>query len=204
IDLLAALHLPDAAVSGDWSMHDGVLVCNGRPGKQRARLRLAPAPATEYDLTIKFTCSGDKPYFAQILAFNNRTFICTMTSSQTGFGLINGKNTRSNATTVKKTISPDTAYTSVIKVRKEGVAAYLNDELISQHKTDYSDLSLWEEWKIGPDNPIGLVIQCPARIMAATLTPITPETPTVAPPAPPSYAELAALLADSRPGAQAS
>ena len=202
IDLLASLKLPDAIVAGEWSMQDGVLVCNGKPGKQRARLRLAAAPTSEYDLAIKFTCSGDKPYFAQILTFNNRTFIWTMTSSQSGFGMINGKNTRSNATTVKKTIGADTAYTSIVKVRKDCVAAYLNDELISQHKTDYSDMSLWEEWKIGADNPLGLVIQCSARITSATLTPIGSEAPTVTPPAPLTYPDLAALIADSRPGAQ--
>ena len=47
-------------------------------------------------------------------------------------------------------------YTSVVKVRKNGVEAYLDGKLISAWKTDYSDMSLGAGWSLKRNDVIGV------------------------------------------------
>jgi hypothetical protein len=65
----------------------------------------------------------------------------------------------SNASTVKKSSCLDnkTRYVSVVQVRKDGLKTLLNGAVITQYKTDYSDLSLdGSAYKMSPGLFLGV------------------------------------------------
>jgi len=74
-----------------------------------------------------------------------------------GIGHVNGKAEGENASTVRlpSVLSPGATHSIIVQVRRDHVAAYVDGKLVTQYKTDYSDLSMPPIYEIGP-NLLGL------------------------------------------------
>lgn len=173
-NLVPWVNLPGDAISGTWSLQNGVLRCSDGNAKNRARIRLGPPPEGEFDFSVTFTAEGKKPYVAQILSFKGKQFIWTYFWDDSGFAIVQGQTAHANPknpTNVPKGIVAGKKYTSVVKLRNNGVAAYLDGELYSSYSTDYSDVVLSNIWSLGPDKSLGIAVECPATIESITITP---------------------------------
>jgi hypothetical protein len=92
--------------------------------------------------------------------FTHANHRCTMVVAWEhvrGFETIGGKDANVNVTSVRDAAIPAIGrrYSSVVKVRRDGIKAYLDGELVAQYKTDGSDLAVKKEWSIG-DRSLGL------------------------------------------------
>jgi len=68
----------------------------------------------------------------------------------------------------------DLEYTTLVQVRNTGVRAYLQGDLISEHKTDYGDMRLWDLFTLPDSRALGIISQNATLIVYSfTLTPVT-------------------------------
>jgi hypothetical protein len=167
IDLLDMLDISLDTVNGIWHLDDGVLTSEPF---SNSRVEFPYAPPEEYDFRVGFVivkgdqgpeqiCTGADHQFLWINgAFGNT--LC-------GFDLIQGKAVVDNQTgkRAKRWFANGQRYMSVVKVRKSGVEAYINEKLVCSWKTNYSDMSLFDGWKIRHGDTVGLgaidsVIKC--------------------------------------------
>src|SRR4029079_8301600 len=117
---------------------------------------------------------GERRFVAQVLSFKGKQFIFAMFSKQSGFASVKGQNALGNETTKNKGIVAGKKHTSLVKVREGEVSAYLDGELLTSYKTDYSDLELSDAWNLGPtrESMLGLATESPLVVESITLTPL--------------------------------
>lgn len=129
------------------------------PPIREARIAIRYQPPKEYDFHIEFTRLSGQPSTVQILTHGGHlcAWLVGWEDRVRGFETIGGRDAGGNATTVKgpaiSTIGQ--RYSSVVQVRRGGLAAYLDGKLVAEYKTDGSDLSVKPHWVIG-DFPLGL------------------------------------------------
>lgn len=157
VNLLAIIDLTKDAIAGDWRIEDGALVC---AATSATRFEFPYVPPDEYDFRLTFQglpfndgvgqiCSGRGRQFCWMVGAYNNT-IC-------GFESLNGTPTKGNRTAVaaKDWLKTGHRYVSTVKVRKDRVEAYLNGQLISTLKTNFSDLSLYPDYVLGHRDTLG-------------------------------------------------
>lgn len=158
VDLIELFDPQTSVRQGKWHMEAGGLVSD--PGDW-ARAQFDYTPPDEYDFLISFSvlqgggdvaqvcyCAGHQFYYA--VGEEHDTFA--------GFGLINGVEARHTPLARKKdrwTVA-GRHYVSVVKVRKSGVEAYLDGQLITALRTDYSNLSLLNNRQLSQSNIVGI------------------------------------------------
>ncbi len=135
VNLLQFIDPQRDAIHGVWRMEqNGLLSDDG----QYARFRIPYQPPEEYDFRIVFTRVEGNNDVCQLLSQGQTSFAWVMAA---------GNNTMMYFTTIKK-LNGDTNYVqsalttgqkteSVVKVRRDSVAAYINGKLMSQHKMDF-------------------------------------------------------------------
>jgi len=167
IDLLALVKPEKHGLTGIWEMKNKCL-CVG--ASETAHLELPYAPPEEYDFKVVFARATGSNHILQILATSGGfPFDYSMDvfgKGEFGFDSIDGKYANENSSTNKVAkLTNGQRYTSVVKVRKGGVTAYLNNVLVCQHKTkDYSEMSLAQWWKLSKPELIGVGAQQSATI----------------------------------------
>ena len=158
VNLLKLIQPEQNTVWGKWHMDRGALLCEESGS---ARLEIPYSLPEEYDFRIKFTPVSGRQEVRQILAKSDHQFMWSIGADGKptyGFGLINGKKANDNRTTIKNGpgLEPGVAYESVVQVRKDGLKAFLNGELIAQWKTDYQDVSMVSGWGLHNSSWLGL------------------------------------------------
>lgn len=158
VDLLKAVKVYKGTVTGSWRLEDGKLTVER---SDAATLELPYVPPQEYDFSVVFSVAREGGSVGQILYANQRQFGWYMgayTNRYFGFQMIDGKAMPVNSTGVKveQCLQPNQPYTSLVEVRKDGVRAYLNGKLISQYKTDYQDMSLFDSSRLRSKDVLGL------------------------------------------------
>ncbi len=113
-------------------------------------------PPDEYDFHIEFTRRDGNDSVVQTLAHGTRRFMWQMgTLINTGhrFAVIRGGSGDKNPTLarVERAIENGRRYSAIVRVRRGEVSGWLDGQLISTYKTDYSDLSLEGAWAAGSD-----------------------------------------------------
>jgi hypothetical protein len=169
IDLLEMLDPALDFVGGRLRLEDGILACDI---SDVARVEFPYTPPEEYDYRVSFTITKGSEAVCQICSATDRQFGWTFggwNNTITGFDLIQGHTCEQPGNTTgkrsKRWSVNGQRYTSVVKVRKSGVEGYINDQLISSWKTDYSDMSLHTGWELRRSNTLGFgayqtAIQC--------------------------------------------
>jgi len=155
IDLLKLAQLSRDTVSGRWAVDDEELRSDAA---EPARIEFPYIPPAEYDFRIEFTqpVAGN---VGQVLFANGHQFGWYMgayVNSRAGFQMIDGKAMPENPTGVKSSLQANHTYVSLVSVRKNGVKAYLDGQLVSQWTTDFRDMSLFPDSKLRGTDVLGV------------------------------------------------
>lgn len=158
IDLLQIFDPATSVCQGKWHMEDGCLVSD--PG-DFARAQFAYTPPEEYDFLISFSVVEGGEEVGQICYCSGHQFSYELGNagdSYAGFELIDGVQTRKTQSARKKSrwLIPGQHYVSVVKVRKWGIEAYLNGQLVTGLRTDFSNLSLDGARRLSRNDILGI------------------------------------------------
>jgi len=167
-DLLATAKFPQ----GGWTRVAG----GGFQINNQGTFMMGPAPNGEYVIEMSFTL---KAQFTDLndtlklaLWYNRSRFSWTMgpkprSEGSCGFERINGDGYFMNNTSSSFDLTAEKRNVIEVRVRKEGLEAYVNGERKCQFHTNYSDLSRW--W-ISEGNELEVKTAIPMVIHSARLT----------------------------------
>ncbi len=157
IDLIRPTDPAKYAVQGEWTATSDGLVTNAATG---SRLVLPIKPAGEYDFKVAFTrrtgrhsvglffVAGGKQAAFEVDAWGQHL---------AGIQDIKGQPITSNPTRVSdQTLENGRKYTAEVRVRRDKVEIFLDDKLLTTHRTDGSDLSLSNLWRLPDQQSLGV------------------------------------------------
>jgi hypothetical protein len=133
VDLLEMFDPAKSPVEGDWRMTDGVLACERRA---YARVGFPYTPPAEYDLRVSFVVTSGSGAVVPICSTQDHQFCWQfggLNNTLAGFEMIAGVGLAHNDSgkRSKAWLKPNERFACVIKVRKTGLGAYVNDQLVS-------------------------------------------------------------------------
>lgn len=155
VNLMPLINPAVDTVKGKWSLRAGTLVAEP---EQFSRIQIPFEPPEEYDFRIVFSRVSGEDEVSQYFSQTGRMAMWQMGAIKNklfGFQMVGGKGTGGgNSTTIRSEncLRTGQASTSVLAVRKTGVAACLDGRLISQWVTDFNDASLDGHYWPMPDN----------------------------------------------------
>jgi len=178
VDLLALVDTAKDAVSGEWTLKNGMLSCSAAAD---ARLEFPYAPGEEYDLEVVFTRSAGNGHVSSICSAGGSQFawqVSVLKNTFCAFALVGeqGAGARSSNPTNKHLtlVTNGKECVSLVKVRKSGLEAYVDGKLIVSLKTDYHNLSLTGKGALRDGTALGIwTNECALSIKSATVTEIT-------------------------------
>jgi hypothetical protein len=138
---LGQVQLADDVVQGNWTSTAQGIQSDDTPA---SRLYLPYLPSGQYDYHMTFTrVSGDGPV-SQVLSYGGHSFTWVMWNDGYGFGLIRGRVASQNRSTVQMAgaIVNGRQYQTMVQVRRNYVAAYVDGRLVDHINTNYSDFNL--------------------------------------------------------------
>lgn len=157
IDLLPAIEPSKHRVEGMWTKTSEGLTTNAVTG---SRILLPIKPVGEYDFKITFTrrtgrhsiglffVAGGKQAAYEVDAWDQHL---------AGIQMINGQPITSNPTRVTgQTLENGRKYTAEVRIRRDKIEAFLDDKLLTTHRTDGSDLSNPDLWRLPDQQSLGL------------------------------------------------
>ncbi|MGD0092842.1 MAG: DUF2950 family protein, partial [Planctomycetota bacterium] len=145
-------------------------------------LEIPCRPPAEYDYKLVFTRHEGVRDIAQVLCKAGRSFKWAMAwlldqeapNQRFTFELVAGKVENPTTRKLKPGIENNRRYVSIVQVRNDGLKAYLDGTLISEWKTDYSDLSMWKGTPLKDETLLGVTtFGCAYTIHEAQLLEIT-------------------------------
>ncbi len=153
LDLLPVVKAEiERGTRNNWKAENGVVSSN----KERfLMMRTCYRPPEEYDYCIEFTRNEGVADVIQLLVHDAHRFNWQMGSwknTRYGFATIRGEECDKNSTgvRVKQGLANGRRYTAVVKVRKGEISGWLDGQLISMYKTDYSEITPGS-WNLGLD-----------------------------------------------------
>ena len=150
IDLLARINPARDKRGGQWKLEAGQLQSDG---SHRAKLVIPYKPATtEYDFTIEFTRTGGDNAVAQIFTHNQPVALVLggWKGELSGLQRLGGQSASANPTGTKKLKwVTDVRYISTVKVRRDHVEVWVNNDLLISYKSDGWDFGN-QDWDVGP------------------------------------------------------
>jgi hypothetical protein len=179
VNLLKLVDPSRDAISGKWTLTGGVLLCD--PGREvNSHIEFFYTPPEEYDFRIVFVRVGGRDCIGAICRAGGRQFGCMVggwKNTIAGFEMIDGRFTDNNRTTnrVGAWLSNNQRYTFVVKVRKDGAEAILDEKQIASIKTNYADVGLMGGHRLSRPDTIGLHAASPVRVESAEIIEVTGE-----------------------------
>jgi hypothetical protein len=154
IDLLGGVVLPRDAMSGTWKR-----TANGVEGSGELplRLRFTNPPSEDYDIRIAFTATFGVDGVGIVLTRRGKSFVYYMGQYRGPvftFERVN-KFTRVIARSPRVSLTNKERHTAVVKVRRNGVDAFLDGDPAGKMLTTYLDLDVPPQYRIGP-NVLGI------------------------------------------------
>jgi hypothetical protein len=173
VELLPRVDTGTDARHGAWTLDNGALRSDAtgtlNPRPQSARLLLPYKPPAEYDFRIVFTRLEGSDAVVQVLTSGTRHFSWNLGSLNNrlyGFGLVNGNFEDPRASRRTEAVLTNThRYDSIVYVRKNKVRGIVRElpegglpVLLYDvtYDTDYTDLILWEGWRMPEPSQLGL------------------------------------------------
>jgi len=151
VNLLLLVDPARDAHSGTWRLRTGELSPElTSDGAQHARMNIPYDPPEEYDFRVDFTRTSGDNCMTQI--FTHQKQACLVVygwkGTVTGFQQINDQSAERNPTGVRGLPTENgQRHTSVVKVRKNSIEAWLDGKLITRYETDGSDLAS-KDWQV--------------------------------------------------------
>ncbi len=160
VDLLPFVDPAKDAVVGTWGRKDGGLVSDAA---RFARLEIPYEPPAEYDFRIVFTRQMGSDV-VQILSRSGRSFYWDMAADRNrifGLGTIRGApaiQIPQNPTAQRRAtgLVDGRRHVSIVRVRQDGVQAYLDGKLLAEWKPASGDLGIIPEWRLRSEGALGL------------------------------------------------
>lgn len=155
VNLLPLIDPAQGIIAGKYAMEKGALVSDGTAD---ARIQIPYEVPEEYDYQVSFTKTGGDAVVVQILSGNGKSFIWAMNSGGSfTFHYLKSAGIGPNKTTVKTDgIKNNKRYTSLLKVRKTGVQAFVDGKLVSKWDTDFSDSASASFWALKNHKALGV------------------------------------------------
>lgn len=145
-------------VNGTWRKSNGELKSDE---SGPSVIQIPYYPPEEYDYRIVFTRMSGERALAQVMAKGSSQFQFDWSGwdgDVFGFGMIGRLSTKENESTkIRKPLTIGRRYTAEIRVRKDGAQAWLDGDMVTELKTDYSNVSLHELSAIPDKLSLGLV-----------------------------------------------
>ncbi len=150
VNLLPLIEPAWDSIRGVWTKRDDVLLSDRG---EFSRIRVPYVPPEEYDLRTEYTPLNGSGEVVQILTHHDSRFTWHNAFDDTfgtGFEMIGDNGHKQYEPEIKNDPwKPGHRYTTVVQVRKNSIAAYLDGKLLSQRNVDYSDLVIWKDWYVG-------------------------------------------------------
>jgi hypothetical protein len=158
VNILANVDPARDAVSGKWTHQDGALCSDA---SSTARIGIPYQPPEEYDLRVVFTRTSGKECVIQVFTAFGRQFAWLLggwDNTLFGFEMLGDQRANANATTVQRSPALENGrkYTTVVRIRRKRLQAYLDGQLLTDLQTDYGGMSLPGFWTLGADHALGL------------------------------------------------
>jgi hypothetical protein len=175
VNLLKLIDPATDTLTGNWRQITGEFAPQlTSDATQHARLNIPYQPPQEYDFRVDFTRTSGDNCMTQIFTHQNSACLVLFgwKGAFSGFQQINNQNADKNPTGVKDLPTANgQRHTSIVKVRKHSLEAWLDGNLIIHYDTDGQDLGA-KDWKI--DAPLGVgTQQSPTTFHTIEITEIT-------------------------------
>ena len=143
VNLLPQADISKNAVAGTWQRSGNEITTSAT---RSSRLTLPFQPKSEYDFRVEFTrTSGIHSVALMFVAGGKQaTFeIDAWGQHLAGIQMIDGQTMQNNSTRSEgHTLQNGKKYAAMVQVRRDRVRVLLDDQLIAEHKSNGSDLSL--------------------------------------------------------------
>ncbi|MCX6898212.1 MAG: hypothetical protein NT105_05880 [Verrucomicrobia bacterium] len=160
INLMPLIDPAKDAVDGKWAVQDGKLVSELGG---RSRLMIPYEPPDEYDYRIILSRRQGTGYAIQYLPRNEHAALWIIGNKDDtlyGFEMVGGKGiyAANNPTVKGATIgfASGRSFTSLVKVRKSGLKAFMDGKQITEWKTDFNDASISPYWELPNRQLLGI------------------------------------------------
>jgi hypothetical protein len=157
VNLLKLIDPSRDTMTGNWKLTTGEFAPQlSSDAGQHARLNIPYQPPEEYDFRVDFTRTGGDNCMAQMFTHQNPCCLVLYgwKGTVSGFQQVKGVAADRNSTAVHELpTSNGQRHTSIIKVRKNAIEAWLDGNMIIRYDTNGDDLSA-KDWKI--DAPLGV------------------------------------------------
>ena len=176
VNLLKLVDPARDTIRGTWSFVDGSLVST-----EGAGIEIPYDPPKEYDYRLVFVPTFGK-HVMQICRGGGRQFgfiVGGWGNTISGFDMIRGQRANGNPTTATADhwLIAGQRYVLIVKVRKDSVEGWLDDRMVAIYKTDWTDMSLFENLTICTVRTIaiGILATLGLRVESATVFEVTGE-----------------------------
>jgi hypothetical protein len=158
VDLLELFDPATSIVKGSWRMADQGLTTESN---ESSRIDFSYEPPEEYDFRIAFTLSHVEGAIAQICSHNSHPFMYQLggwDNTVAAYEVVNGVPGSRNPSARRKDrwLTKGVHYVSVVKVRRDRIESYLDGQLVTSLKTDYTDMTLDPSWQLSHSSAIGI------------------------------------------------
>lgn len=156
-NLIPAITPSQSRVAGNWSKSDGGLLTTATPG---SRLMLPARPTGEYDFRVSFTRRTGKDSIGLFFVSGGKQTAFEVDAwgeHLAGLQLLDGKDLRANPTRVaNQTLENGRRYSLEVRIRKDRVEAMLDDKVIVTHRSNGSDFSMLDLWRLPNATSLGI------------------------------------------------
>lgn len=156
INLLALIDPVRDRVKGQWRFEPAGLVCDN---DLQARLRIPYQPPEEYDFYIEFTRLDGQLAVAQLLARGDKQFAWLMDEGRQMVCqlFVPPRGNKDDVTMVEggPFLQNGRRHSSLVRVRNNGVATFLDGRPMCRYTTDYANVWLHQSWMV-PDQALGV------------------------------------------------
>jgi DNA-directed RNA polymerase subunit RPC12/RpoP len=175
INLLKLIDPAQDTSTGVWQLRTGEFAPElTSDASQHARLNIPYQPPEEYDFRVDFTRTAGDNCMTQIFTHQNPCCLVLFgwKGTVSGFQQVNNQSADRNPTGVRGLATANgQRHTSIVKVRKTFIEAWLDGNLVTRYDTDGADVSI-KDWKI--EAPLGLGTQLsPTMVHTIEITEIT-------------------------------
>jgi len=149
VDLVPLIDPARDKIHGDWNTQYNILQCTS--GGFVPRVQIPYQPPAEYDFVVVFSQPNLRNGISLIMPNpNGGAFFWAIGALGGDFGF--GGNPGKRGPGVFP-IKPDTHYTTIVQVRRDGVRALVNGTVLLDHKTNFRDLGV-DDWRAMPDTKL--------------------------------------------------
>lgn len=199
-NILPALDVKSATVSGTWARKEKELIVTGN----KARLMLPGKISGSYTITVEFTRTSGEDSIGVVLPVGPGQCLLNLSAfdgEAHGIGLIDGKLARDNETTIKPgQLKSNHPYRLIIEVEVKNSSASISSQLDGRPFLKWSgnpkSLSMFAGWKLPKPNQAGLYTNSDVTFHSITINRLNPKMRMTAPIAPPTTKRTNKIPAD--------